>query len=526
MNQHKRKPLKRKLITLLTAACMFCTMSVPAFGAENSGANKPSSPRIKGDTVTWDCVYFGSYPQSEVDYADELYDILEEASNWDRNDDVEVKGNRYHRVPITSSSDYYYYYKYEPIKWRVLSMNGNEALLLAEKGLDKKPYNETREFVTWETSTIRSWLNGYGSSINKAGKDYSSDNFISKAFTSDEQSAINQKTIKNPDNVEYGTEGGNDTKDKIFLLSLEEVTNEAYGFANHEDTTTTRRTMSTDYADTLDWWWLRSPGSDSDSAAFVRDDGAVSCGGYDIESNSDAVRPALYLNLNSTLWSGAGTEEGNKNSKGIDHITASKSKTTYKVGETLNLDDLTVTVIHNDGSSRPVTNYTTDANAINMATPGYNWLTITYTEGSRGKWEDSILITVEQQTVNPGPSNSGSGSGSTAVKPNNNGNAKAGTTAKPKKMTLKKVSPGKKGTLTATWKKDTKAKGYQLVVAQNSKFTKGKKSATISNNKATKKTMKKLKSKKTYYVKVRAYKMSGKTKVYGAYSKVKKVKVK
>ncbi len=93
-------------------------------------------------------------------------------------------------------------------------------------------------------------------------------------------------------------------------------------------------------------------------------------------------------------------------------------------------------------------------------------------------------------------------------------------------MTLKKVSPGKKGTLTATWKKDTKAKGYQLVVAQNSKFTKGKKSVTISKNKTTKKTMKKLKSKKTYYVKIRAYKMSGKTKVYGAYSKVKKVKVK
>lgn len=527
--EQKMKHLKRKFITLLTVACMLCTMSAPAFGAENSNVSKPSSPRIKGDTVTWDCVYFGSYPQSEVDYSkdEQLYDTLEKASNWDINNDMEVAGNRYHRVPFTSSSDYYDYYKYEPIKWRVLSVNGNEALLLAEKGLDSKPYNETRDFVTWETSTIRSWLNGYGSDVNKDRKDYSSDSFIGKAFTSDEREGIYKKNLKNPDNTVYDEiiEGGNDTEDQIFLLSLEEATNEVYGFANHEDTTTTRRAMSTDYADTLAWWWLRSPGSDSASAAFVRDDGAVSRDGYDIDSNSDAVRPALWLNLNSTLWSGAGTEEGNKNSKGIDHITASKSKTTYKVGERLNLDDLTVTVVHNDGSRRPVTNYTTDANTIDMMTPGYKYLTITYTEGR--KWEDSILITVEQQTVNPGPSNSGSGSGSTTTAPNNNGDSKpAGTTAKPKTATLKKVSSTKKGTLKLTWKKDAKVTGYQAMVATDKKFKKNKKTATIKKNKNVSKTFNKLKSKKTYFAKVRSYKQVGKTKVYGAYSKVKKAKVK
>ncbi len=416
----------------MTAACMFCTMSVPVFGVENSNASRPSSPRAAGDTVTWDCVYFGSYPQSKVDYG-KLYSTLEEASDWDSNNDVIVEGSRYHRVPDYSDYDYY---KYEPIKWRVLSVNGNEALLLAERGLNEKPYNETRDFVTWETSTIRSWLNGYGSSINKAGKDYSSDNFIGKAFTSDEREGIYKKNLKNPDNTIDNEiiEGGKDTEDQIFLLSLEEATNGAYGFANHEDTTTTRRAMSTAYADELNSWWLRSPGSDSANAAYVKDNGSIDRYGSYVDRDYNAVRPALFLNLNSTLWSAAGTEEGNKNSKGIDHITASKSKTTYKVGETLNLDDLTVTVVHNDGSSRRVTDYTTDASAINMATPGYYWLTITYTEGSRGTWEGSVLITVEQQTVNPGSSNSGSGSASTTVAPNNNGNAKpAGTTTKPKK---------------------------------------------------------------------------------------------
>ncbi len=98
-------------------------------------------------------------------------------------------------------------------------------------------------------------------------------------------------------------------------------------------------------------------------------------------------------------------------------------------------------------------------------------------------------------------------------------------TVKPQKAALTKIKPGKRS-LKATWKRDAKATGYEVVVAQNSKFTKGKKTAVISKNKSTAKTFKKLKSKKAYYVKVRAYKKSGKTKIYGAYSKVKKVKVK
>ena len=67
----------------------------------------------------------------------------------------------------------------------------------------------------------------------------------------------------------------------------------------------------------------------------------------------------------------------------------------------------------------------------------------------------------------------------------------------PKKASISKVRSSKKKTLKVSWKKDTKATGYQVVVAQNKKFTKGKKSATIKKNKTTSKTFKKLKSKKT-----------------------------
>lgn len=98
-------------------------------------------------------------------------------------------------------------------------------------------------------------------------------------------------------------------------------------------------------------------------------------------------------------------------------------------------------------------------------------------------------------------------------------------TINPKKVTGLKTKAGKKR-MTVSWKKDTKATGYQLTYAQNKKFTKGKKNVTISKNKTVKKTVKKLKSKKTYYVKVRAYKKVGSKKLYGAYSAVKSVKIK
>lgn len=95
----------------------------------------------------------------------------------------------------------------------------------------------------------------------------------------------------------------------------------------------------------------------------------------------------------------------------------------------------------------------------------------------------------------------------------------------PKKVAKLKVRAGKKA-MTITWKKDSKASGYQITYGKNKKITKGKKNITISKNKTVKKTVKKLKSKKTYYVKVRAFKKAGKTKLYGSYSSVKKVKIK
>lgn len=217
--------------------------------------------------MTWDCVWFGSYPQAEVvSSADSytavdksllksgdiienssLYNKLQSVTGWDANNDITVDGNKYRRMKKSDAtytsnsysnyynwpdSDTWHYFKYEPIKWRVLKMDGSQAFLLSDIALDDQQYN-TEEDITWETSTIRSWLNGYGASSNKQGNDYSSKNLIGSAFSGDERSAIVNTSVVNDDNINYGTEGGNNTTDKIFLLSELEVYGDSaapYGF--------------------------------------------------------------------------------------------------------------------------------------------------------------------------------------------------------------------------------------------------------------------------------------------------------
>ncbi|HRL33147.1 MAG TPA: fibronectin type III domain-containing protein, partial [Anaerostipes hadrus] len=79
--------------------------------------------------------------------------------------------------------------------------------------------------------------------------------------------------------------------------------------------------------------------------------------------------------------------------------------------------------------------------------------------------------------------------------------------------------------LTVTWKKDKNVSGYQIKIATKKNF-KGAKTYTVKSYKTYKKVIKKLKAKKKYFVKVRAYKTVGKSKVYGAYSAVRSCKVK
>ena len=174
----------------------------------------------------------------------------------------------------------------KPIEWIVMKNEGNQVLLLSKYVLDAKPYNEEFEEVTWETSDIRQWLNN---------------EFYTTAFNKTEKAKIQTSLIKNEDNSKYGTSGGNDTEDKVFLLSEKEAETL---FSNDEE----KIAKATEYAEKsvvyvneekAVLWWLRSPGSDSRSAAVVDNYGWVIGGGGYVDDSGGGVRPALHLNLQS-----------------------------------------------------------------------------------------------------------------------------------------------------------------------------------------------------------------------------------
>ena len=370
--KNKFVTLKRGIVAILTAALVLsplptAMMKRAAEKAEATDATLqnpyivPDDGMKAGKKVTWDCVYFGSYPQAEVipsgvEYtaldaslrregdvivSDSVHATLQSASSWDENNDIILDGVKYRRMKEEdataalsdlstwynwSGSTDYHYFKYEPIKWRVLCTDGNQALLLSDMALDDQEYHKEYESVTWKTSTVRSWLNGYEAASNKQSVDYRQKNFIDSAFTASEQVAIVNSSLENADNIEYGTNGGSDTTDKIFLLSGSDVwdtdTAKSYGFVKDSETDDeTRCCQSSTYAKAMGmWssidtayagngsWWLRSPGWGSGDAMCVGSSGWGSNKGFYVYAYDHGIRPALNLNLSSSnLYTYAGT---------------------------------------------------------------------------------------------------------------------------------------------------------------------------------------------------------------------------
>ena len=186
----------------------------------------------------------------------------------------------------------------DPIKWRVLQNSGSQLFLLADDNLDCKEYNESDSLVTWESCTLRTWLN---------------DNFINSAFSGAEMSSIADTSVINSDNPDYGTSGGNNTTDKLLLLSIDEVRNTTYGFTDDNSRLAEDTAYTSNYA-ILEYgpcgpWWQRSPGIHDDfSAAYVHADGEVSTSGLSVDISEVAIRPALNLNLSAIIFTSAAVD--------------------------------------------------------------------------------------------------------------------------------------------------------------------------------------------------------------------------
>ena len=192
----------------------------------------------------------------------------------------------------------------ETIEWIVLDVDekNNKALLLSRYGLSNKPYNDTYTDVTWEKCTLRGWLN---------------DKFLNSVFTEKEQAAILTTKVDNSASQGYdgwNTKGGNDTTDKIFLLSYAEA-NRYLGVTYGNTNNTKARVAPTAYAiaqgartalaktadgEPTGWWWLRSPGRSQSDAALVLTFGSLYYSSVD--GDDYVVRPALWVNLESDFF--------------------------------------------------------------------------------------------------------------------------------------------------------------------------------------------------------------------------------
>ena len=176
----------------------------------------------------------------------------------------------------------------ESIEWEILEDNEDELLVISRYILDCQPYHVNSEEVTWDTCTLRAWLNN---------------EFYNTAFNEAEKAWIKTSDLSNTDNPYFGTDGGSSTQDKVFCLNMDEVLeyyefnswdeNSMDGFSErlavtpteyakqqglHEYTITedyyNDKLLENNYNDVMighigAWWWLRSPGMVHQDAELV-----------------------------------------------------------------------------------------------------------------------------------------------------------------------------------------------------------------------------------------------------------------
>lgn len=190
--------------------------------------------------------------------------------------------------------------------WRILDIQDNTALIITENIIEQRSYNNFKGDVTWEKCSLRTYLN----------------NDLYNQFSASDQSRIIQVLNKNDNNQWYGSHGGEDTLDCIFLLSIEDVVckffgdsskilynptaSQRYWFSSNDENNFKRKSIFNGYEW---WWWLRSSGRDNRRAVYIHNDGNVGIQGNgtfrynskfthpSTSKNYGGVRPALWLKL-------------------------------------------------------------------------------------------------------------------------------------------------------------------------------------------------------------------------------------
>ncbi len=187
--------------------------------------------------------------------------------------------------------------------WRVLDIQNNTVLIITECIIEQRAYHDAYKDITWADCSLRKYLNG---------------EFYNKFNTTD-KSRIIPVLNKNPDNQWYGSKGGADTQDSIFLLSIEEVACQYFGDSSsklqnrgknqkywfeRKDENNSKRIARLEGKKGGFWWWLRSPGRVNVKAVYIHGDGNIGIQGNNILKGNisdgeckGGVRPALWLKL-------------------------------------------------------------------------------------------------------------------------------------------------------------------------------------------------------------------------------------
>ena len=167
-------------------------------------------------------------------------------------------------------------------EWQVLSVQEARVFVISRQGLDCRRYNETSEAVLWEDCSLRAWLNS---------------DFIDEAFTAEEQDLILTTEVINSRLGKYGDDG-NDTKDRVYILNMDESSRY---FEDADDRKTTATQYAIDKGARVDKknvcsWWLRSRGEIRNKTAYVYVNGKRD---YLYVSNYTlTVRPVMWLSKN------------------------------------------------------------------------------------------------------------------------------------------------------------------------------------------------------------------------------------
>lgn len=147
--------------------------------------------------------------------------------------------------------------------WMVLERKDGKALLAKYMADNKHPFHDKKEKVTWEKCSLRQYLNG---------------EFLTKYFSEEERAIIEETVVTSRNNTEFGTDGGQDTKDKVFLM--DETQYEKYKKKLKDKSKTMR---------------LRTPGKDATSTTYVSALKEIVTYGFPVEQNGACIRPVMWV---------------------------------------------------------------------------------------------------------------------------------------------------------------------------------------------------------------------------------------